>query len=115
MKLSDIRIKAVVLGVLADIAGSIIVGIGLSIVIMAIAAIGHDLSRSHWSVLRQSVPLRLFGLLGTSISTCIGGYVAARLGRPFEFFHSFSVGVVCVVLAIGLSMMNPCLTRMALS
>ena len=110
MKLSDIRIRPVLLGVLADIAGSTLVGVALAIVIVAIGGIGHDLSPTHLEELRKNVPLKLAGLIGTSISTGVGGYVAARLGRPHGFIHSLAVGFVCLVLGIALATLNPGVT-----
>ena len=103
MKISDISAKAVLLGLLTDIVGSICVGFGLAIILGIMAAASGDLSPAHIEALRQNFFLRLSGLIGTTFFTALGGYVAARIAKETPLANSFAVGILSLVLAITLA------------
>jgi hypothetical protein len=107
LKVSDIRAKAVLLGLLTDIGGSICVGLVLSIVIGVVAAMSGDVSPGHIAALRQNFTLKLTGLFGTTLFTAFGGYVAARIARLSPLANSLAVGIVSLLLAIALMAVLP--------
>src|ERR1700694_1624649 len=107
LKVSDIRAKAVLLGLLTDIGGSICVGLALSIVIGVVAAMNGDVSPDHIAALRQNFTLKLTGLFGTTFFTALGGYVAARIARPTPLANSLAVGILSLLLAITLVAVFP--------
>jgi hypothetical protein len=107
LKISDIRAKAVLLGLLTDIGGSICVGLVLGVVIGIVAAISGDVSPGHIAALRQNFALKLTGLFGTTLFTALGGYVAARIARATPLANSLAVGIVSLLLAITLVAVFP--------
>jgi len=110
VKLSDVRAKAVLLGLLTDIGGSICVGLALGVLLGIVAAISGDVSSAHVAVLRQNFALKLTGLMGTTFFTAIGGYVATRIAKSTSLANSFALGVVSLVLAITLAAALPGIT-----
>jgi hypothetical protein len=108
MDTKDIRIKAVVVGVLIDIVGSILLGVALGILVVAIN--GTTTSAENLAALNDNVYVDLFGLLGSIFCTALGGYVAARMTLPDGFINSLAVGVLSVVLGIILVLLVPGIT-----
>lgn len=102
-----IRIKAVVLGVLVDVGGSLISGVGLGIVlaILLLARGGGDpaaLERleSAWWMLATGF------FMGIAF-TILGGFVAGRVAGEREVLHGAVTGGVSALLAIPLSLTMP--------
>jgi len=110
MKISYIKPKAVLIGVLTAMGGYTLVGLFLGIIIVIIAAIGHDMSPAYLTALRGNISVRLVGLMGATLSTCLGGYVAARIARSSIFWNSFAVGCLLLTLMITLAVLWPTLT-----
>lgn len=110
MKPSDIRPRAILFGFLTDLIGSTITGIVLGIGIFFYAAFTHSGTPEHLAALLQNNALRIVGLIGTTLSTALGGYIAARLGIPFGRQHAVIVGCISLVLGIALAVLNPGIT-----
>jgi hypothetical protein len=108
--MKHINLRAVGLGLLVDISGSIGVGIALGILIAAIAAYDHDVSPAHMTALRANFFLRLLGLIGTTLFTALGGYVAARRTVPHGLANALAVGAVSLCLGITLALIAPGVT-----
>lgn len=105
--MSGIRVKAIVLGVLVDIGGSLISGVGLGIVlaILLLARGGPDLTRleeleSAWWMLATGY------CLGIAF-TLLGGFVAGRVAGEREVLHGALTGGVSALLGIPLSLTAP--------
>jgi hypothetical protein len=94
-----LKVIAVFAGLLTDIVGSIFVGVGLAILIGIVTTTSSDPSVTC-STLRQSFPVRLIGLFGTTLSTVLGGYVAGRLAKTNSIPNSLVVGLLSLLLAL---------------
>ena len=103
----SIRPKAVLIGLLVDIGGSLLVGFLLGVVVVAIAAATHQMSPAQLAHLAANVPLKIVGLIGTLLATFVGGYVAARIGRPHAVPNALAVGVISLLLGILLWLREP--------
>lgn len=102
-----IKPKAVLLGVLVDLGGSIVVGLVLAIAVAVVAGLGGDLSPGRMADLRSNSYLKLVGLIGTTFSTGLGGYVAARQSRPHGVSNAVAVGIVSLLLGITIAVLFP--------
>ncbi len=89
----NLRIKAILIGTLVEIGGSILVGV------IAIA-LGVDLHTPSLPVLAASTGIG-FGL------TFLGGFVAARLARTAELMNSGIVGAIVVALGVSFLSFSP--------
>lgn len=110
MSLIHIRPSAVVVGIIVDIVGSVVVGVILGIVI-AIAIIARGpFSQSAFLAIKASVLAETIGLIGTTVSTCIGAYVASRLAGEAELWNAIAVGVAALVVGLVLAVLVPSAT-----
>jgi hypothetical protein len=87
-KWPKISIKAILIGTLVDIGGSILVGVVIAIVL------GIDFLTSGGAVLAASV------VIGWGF-TFLGGYVAARIAETAELMHSAIVGAIGVIFGLA--------------
>jgi hypothetical protein len=108
--MKHLSIRAVALGVLVDLAGSVAVGVVLGILVAIVAASTHNLSPDHMAALRNTVAVKLPGLIGTTFCTGLGGYVAARKTLPNGLVNSLAVGLVSLFLGIALAILVPGVT-----
>ncbi len=100
MDTKDIKIKAVVAGVLIDIVGSTIIGVLLGVLVVATSG---GASAAQLAVLKDNIYVSVLGLLGSTLSTGLGGYVAARLSLPEGMINALTVGVISLLLGIVLA------------
>lgn len=107
MNLKSIKIKAVAVGLLTDIVGSVAVGVALAVFIAVVASNSGDTSPEHLVGLRANTYLKLIGLLGTTFFTGFGGYIAARLSLPNGFSNSLAVGLLSILLGLVLAVSTP--------
>jgi hypothetical protein len=91
--MSDLRPRAIVIGSLTDVLGTMLIG---STIVIAIAAIvtGADSAERLNEALAVSTPLQVLSLALGLTFTAVGGYVAARLAPGAERAQAFAVGVV---------------------
>ena len=108
--MSGIRLKAILLGLLTDVTGSVLVGLALGALMAVMAAASGDTSRNHLAALLANPVVKLVGLAGTTFSTALGGYVASRLSRANGIQNSLAVGVLSIVLAVALAVLRPGVT-----
>jgi hypothetical protein len=99
-----IKPKAVLLGVLVDLGGSIVVGLVLAIAVAVMAGLGGDLSPGRMADLRSNSYLKLVGLIGTTFSTGLGG---SRQSRPHGDSNAVTVGIVSLLLGITIAVLFP--------
>jgi hypothetical protein len=104
------KAKAVIVGLLVDVVGSVVVGIILGVLVAIIAIIKGGASPESLGALRANVLVKAVGLVGTTCFTALGGYVAARLSKPNEMKNAVAVGVLSLLLAIGLAAVMPGIT-----
>jgi hypothetical protein len=108
--MKHLSIRAVAIGVLVDLAGSVATGVALGIFVAIIAASTHTLSPEHMAALRNTFSVKLLGLVGTTFFTGLGGYVAARKTLPNGLVNSLAVGLVSLCLGISLAILVPGVT-----
>lgn len=98
-----INIKAITAGFVADFVASTLFSIALSLLAVFIIAgkgyEGDDLERMLHSVMND-VPYRTFSLVAGLGFTLLGGYIAGRLARGGEIFHSGVVGVLNIIFGL---------------
>ena len=104
--------KAIIVGLLVDIAGSVVVGIVLGVVVAIIAIAMGVTSPDAVGALRANVYLKAIGLVGTTFFTCLGGFVAARMSRPHGVKNAVAVGVLSLAFGIALALAMPGITPM---
>ena len=102
--------KAIIVGLLVDIGGSVVVGIVLGIVVGIIAVARGSTSPEALVALRANVYLKAIGLVGTTLSTGLGGYLAARMSRPNGLKNALVVGTISLILGIALALTMPGIT-----
>ena len=98
-----ISIKAMVLGFLADVVGSMVFSIAfpllLAIILAATGYSGDQLEPRLLEVV-QSGPYIMLSLITGLGFTMLGGYVAGRLARSGEYFHSGGVGLLNILFGL---------------
>lgn len=102
--------KAIIVGLLVDLGGSTAVGIALGIVVAVIGVSQGITSPEDLRDLGANVHLKAIGLIGTTLSTCLGGFAAARMSRPHGVRNAVAVGVLSLALGIVLALAMPGLT-----
>ena len=116
MTISNIKPKAVFLGVLTDIAASTCVGLGLGVLIAIIgianrnaslAVANHNTASCHLLVLQGDIVIKIVGLIGTTLSTCLGGFVAGRIANPHSTVNALAVGLVSLAIGAALFCFSP--------
>ena len=104
--MSEISVKGVLLGVLADVAGSTVSGI-IMIPIFGGNILTEEMSDKELDeaihAMTQGNEFLLTSLVVGLIFTVIGGYVAARVAKKGIYLNSGMVGVIGVVLGILLA------------
>jgi hypothetical protein len=98
-------LRAVFLGALADIGGTIVAGMVLALLLPGLAAPVPNADPSIPAA--PSVGFQWFSLLVGLCFTALGGYVAARVADRREYFHAVLVGVVSLVLGELMVGMSP--------
>jgi hypothetical protein len=94
-KLSDIKFLAVIVGVIADNAGTL-----LLMTILASALVSTGLSEDEVMSRMKSTSGLLLGLIIGLSCTGLGGFFAAKIAGRAEILHGVLVAVVGMVLAL---------------
>ena len=110
MKLMGVKLKAVAAGFAVDLGGSLFVGVGLNVAAAMVCLVKQTPSHEAFLALRHGLPFLWVGLLGTTLCTVAGGFVAGYLGRPNAMPNALAMGVVSLVLALALSFARPGMT-----
>lgn len=95
----NIKVKAILLGVLTDVAGStvtgIVIGIGLGIALAAQHVPTNEIAiRLHGASVLISSLILGFGF------TVLGGYVAGRVAKQSEILHGGIVGAIGILFSL---------------
>jgi hypothetical protein len=103
--MTDLNVRAVLVGSLVDVGGSILVG---GLVFTLIGAIsGASTPEQFTALLDGSVPLQIASLALGLLFTGVGGYVAARMVRGTERVQAFGVGVVSTLIGFTVVFASP--------
>ena len=102
-----IRMEAVAAGVMTNVAGSICVGVLLSLILGVAGGAGGDISGAHSAMFQGNPIIRLVGLAGQVLFTWLGGYIAARMAKSEGLASSLAVGLVSLPLGIILAFSVP--------
>lgn len=96
-KLQDINVKAVGLGLLADVGGTFLFSLIFGIIgVLLLVSTGRDIKE-----LEEFAKTRDFFYLMTVaglIFTGVGGYVAGRVAKKAEILNALTMGVISVLL-----------------
>ncbi len=90
--MSDLNVRAVLIGSLVDVVGSFFAG-GVFFAVLGTASAASSADELN-RIYDASVPLQIVTLVLGLAMTGAGAYVAARLVRGAERLHAFAVGVV---------------------
>ena len=88
-----IRVKAVLLGVLTDIGGSVVVGIVIGVVIGVVLA-ARGVPANEIAARLHGVAVLIPSLVLGFGFTALGGYVAGRVAKQSEVLHGGIVGAI---------------------
>jgi MFS family permease len=102
-----VKLKAILAGFVVDLGGSTGVGIIIGMVVAAYGASQGITSRDALLDVSANVYVKAIGLVGTTLSTCLGGFVAARMSRPHGIKNAVAVGVISLVSGIALALAMP--------
>ncbi len=94
-KLSDIKLKAVIVGAVVDNAGTL-----LLMTALASALVSTGLSEDEVMGRMKSTSGLLLGLIVGLSCTVLGGFFAGRLARRAEVLHGALVAVVGMIIAL---------------
>jgi hypothetical protein len=97
---------AVFLGVVADIGGTIVAGILITLMFPGLSAPEQGSADPSLPVAPSAGYLWFSLLVGLSFTT-LGGYVAARVANNREYFHALLLGVASLVLGELMIAMTP--------
>jgi hypothetical protein len=95
IRLADVKFKAVIVGAVADNAGTLFV---MTLLAAALASAG--LSEDEVMSRMRSMSGLLLGLIIGLGCTVLGGYVAGRIARQDECTHGALVAVIGMVIAL---------------
>ena len=98
----SLRPRAIVIGMLVDLGGTILLGVGYFIVKVLTATIQHDASEQV-STTTDYLVASVFGLL----LVLAGGYVAARIAQARPAAHGICVGLAILAVSIFLVALAP--------
>lgn len=94
-KLSDIKLKAVIIGAVVDNAGTLFI-----MTLLATALVSTGLSQDEVMGRMKSTSGLLLGLILGLGCTLLGGYVAGRMAKQTEVLHGALVAVLGMVVAL---------------
>jgi len=94
-KFSDIKFKAVIVGAVADNAGTL-----LLMTILAAALVSTGLSENEVMSRMKSLNGLLLGLIIGLSCTVLGSYIAGRMAGKEEVLHGALVAVVGMIIAL---------------
>ena len=95
IRLADVKFKAVIVGAVADNAGTLFV---MTLLAAALASAG--LSEDEVMSRMRSTSGLLLGLIIGLGCTVLGGYIAGRIARQDERTHGALVAVIGMVIAV---------------
>jgi len=95
LKLSDIKLKAVIAGAVLDNATTLFV-----MTLLAAALVSTGLSEDQVMSRMKSTSGLLLGLIIGLGCTGLGGYVAGRMAKQAEVLHGLLVAVIGMVIAL---------------
>jgi hypothetical protein len=95
IRLADVKFKAVIVGAVADNAGTLFV---MTLLAAALASAGH--SADEVMSRMKSTSGLLLGLIIGLGCTVLGGYIAGRIARQNERTHGALVAVIGMVIAL---------------
>lgn len=103
--MTDLNMRAVLVGTLVDVVGSILVG-GLVFAIIA-GASGASTSEQLTALIDASTSLQVLSLVLGLAGTAAGAYVAARMVRGTERVQAFGVGVLSTLIGFTVVFSSP--------
>jgi fructose-specific phosphotransferase system IIC component len=98
--MSGISIKGIILGVVAVLVTDVVAGIGLTV---ALADEGSLKSKEAIAQLTHSEPFLIGSVFFGTLSTVLGGYVAARIAKRSQYANAAVIGVLGVTFGVMLS------------
>ncbi|HTT38100.1 MAG TPA: hypothetical protein VMH32_10575 [Burkholderiales bacterium] len=97
------RWKAVFLGAVADLGGTMIASIVLFVAFSVLLGASEGSAEQIGAQLQQSWPFLMTSMIVGSGFTVLGGYVAGRIARHSFLKHAFAAGAISFVVGIVLS------------
>ena len=95
IRLADVKFKAVIVGAVADNAGTLLV-----MTLLAAALVSAGLSEDEVMSRMKSTSGLLLGLIIGLGFTVLGGYIAGRIAHQHERMHGVLVAVIGMVIAL---------------
>jgi peptidoglycan/LPS O-acetylase OafA/YrhL len=98
-KRESISIKAVLLGILTDVGGSLAVSFMLGIILAVYMVFKHIPSDEAENLLYGMGVMIPGSIIGFGF-TCLGGYIAGRIAKQAQVLHGALVGLASLVVGI---------------
>jgi hypothetical protein len=102
-----IRFEAVAAGVMTNVAGSICVGVLLSLILGIAEGTGAGIWREQSARLPAPHIIGLLGLAGRLAFAWLGGYIAARMAKSEGLASSHALGLILIPLGAILAFAVP--------
>ncbi len=102
-----IRIVALLVGLAADLIGTLLFSLALSVVIVMRHAHTGERPEVMLQKLTGDVPFMLVGYVGGMAFTLLGAYITARLSKPDCILNTFLFGLICTLGAFLFTSINP--------
>ncbi len=94
-----VSIKAVLVGLIVDLAGSLLFGAASGVALGIILAVRGGAGAAQLEAgLESNVWILLSSLVGGCAFTVLGGFVAGRMARQRQLLHGLLVGLASVVV-----------------
>lgn len=99
--------KAIIAGLLIDIAGSVGFGILTGVVVAVIAGAGGNTSSEFITALQANVYLKAFGLVEGTLFTGLGAFVTAQMSGPEGIRNALAMGTLSLLFGIVFAVIMP--------
>jgi hypothetical protein len=102
-----IRIIALVAGVAADLVGTILFSIALTVVFLALRHASGESPQALLRKLNSDTGFLIIGYLGGIAFTFLGAYITARMSRTNSVLNTLIFGVVSTLFIVFFASMYP--------
>ncbi len=99
--------KAIIAGLLIDIAGTVGFGTFIGVGVAVIAGAGGNTSSEFFTALQANVYLKAVGLVEGTLFTGLGAFVTARMSGSEGIRNALAMGTLSLLFGIALAVIMP--------
>jgi len=101
--MKKLNFKAVFIGTIADVAGSVVFGAIMGMLIASVYAASNGNMEGFEEYYNSSTLIMVLSLLIGLIFVSIGSYLAGKIAKEHEIINALGVGVLGIILGMVLS------------